>query len=109
MIFRILVLGASYGSLLATKCLMADHDVTLVCRAGTTELINTAGTEVRLPLKGETGLLSIRSGDLPGTLDATTPEFADPSAYDLAVLAMQEPQYAHPSMRALLSPFFTKV
>ena len=29
---RILILGASYGSLFGTKCLMAGHDVTLVCR-----------------------------------------------------------------------------
>ncbi|MFT5895675.1 MAG: ketopantoate reductase, partial [bacterium] len=29
---RILILGASYGSLLSTKLLMAGHDVTLVCR-----------------------------------------------------------------------------
>ena len=28
----ILILGASYGSLLATKLLMAGHNVTLVCR-----------------------------------------------------------------------------
>ena len=53
MIYRILVLGASYGSLFATKCLMADHDVTLVCRTATAELINADGTEVRLALKGE--------------------------------------------------------
>ncbi|MDI3468402.1 MAG: hypothetical protein OJF62_000465 [Pseudolabrys sp.] len=103
MIYRILVLGASYGSLFATKCLMADHDVTLVCRAPTAELINAKGTEVRLPPKGDAAPLAIRSADLPGTLDATTPEFADPSAYDLAVLAMQEPQYAHPAMRGVLT------
>ena len=30
---NILILGASYGSLLATKLLMAGHNVSLVCRA----------------------------------------------------------------------------
>ena len=30
---KILILGASYGSLLSTKLLMAGHDVTLVCTA----------------------------------------------------------------------------
>ena len=29
--YRVLVLGASYGSLFATKLLMAGHSVSLVC------------------------------------------------------------------------------
>jgi len=37
---NILILGASYGSLLATKLLMAGHNVSLVCRSKTAELIN---------------------------------------------------------------------
>jgi hypothetical protein len=102
MTYRILILGASYGSLFGTKCLMAGHDVTLVCRQPTAELINARGTEVRLKLKGENGHRSIRSGDLPGRLDATTPEAADPTGYDLVVLAMQEPQYLNHRIRMLL-------
>jgi len=47
---NILILGASYGSLLATKLLMAGHNVTLVCRKQTAELINRDGTEVRIKL-----------------------------------------------------------
>ena len=35
---NILILGASYGSLLATKLLMAGHNVTLVCRTKTADL-----------------------------------------------------------------------
>jgi len=42
---NILILGASYGSLLATKLLMAGHNVTLVCRKNTAELINRDGTK----------------------------------------------------------------
>jgi hypothetical protein len=103
MIYRILVLGASYGSLFATKCLMADHDVTLVCRAPTAELLNARGSGVRIKLKGEAAPRAVRSADLPGRLDATTPALADPADYDLVVLAMQEPQYAQPELRALLS------
>ncbi|MEO1549527.1 MAG: 2-dehydropantoate 2-reductase N-terminal domain-containing protein, partial [Pseudomonadota bacterium] len=48
MAFKILILGASYGSLLGTKMLMAGHDVTLVCRASTADLINAEGTDVRI-------------------------------------------------------------
>lgn len=99
---KILVLGASYGSLFATKCLMAGYDATLVCRADTAALINRDGTVVRLGLKGEASPRAIRSGDLPGRADAATPEQVDPAGYDLAVLAMQEPQYGNPTIRALL-------
>jgi ketopantoate reductase len=49
----ILILGASYGSLLGTKLLMAGHRVTLVCTAPTAELINRDGTEVRIKLVEE--------------------------------------------------------
>ena len=44
---KVLILGASYGSLLSTKLLMAGHDVTLICRSASAALINSVGTEVR--------------------------------------------------------------
>lgn len=94
MAYKILILGASYGSLLGTKFLMAGHDVTLVCRAETAKLINAEGTAVRIKLKGEEDHRTIRSADLPGRLDAKTPEAVDPVVYDLVCLAMQEPQYS---------------
>ena len=43
---KILILGASYGSLLGTKLAMAGHDVALVCTARTANLINSEGTIV---------------------------------------------------------------
>jgi len=91
---NILILGASYGSLLGTKLLMAGHNVTLVCRPQTARLINEEGTVVRIKLKDEDEHRAIRSADLPGRLDAKTPDDVDPSAYDLVGLAMQEPQYS---------------
>jgi hypothetical protein len=99
---NILVLGASYGSLLATKLLMAGHNVTLVCRKATAELINRDGTEVRIKLRDEAVHRAIFSRDLPGTLDATPPENVDLSRYDLVGLAMQEPQYANHTIRVLM-------
>ena len=99
---NILILGASYGSLLATKLLMAGHNVTLVCRDKTAALINSEGTEVRIKLRDEDSHRSIFSRDLPGKLDATTPAEADPSKYDLVGLAMQEPQYANHTIRVLM-------
>src|SRR3954447_6954404 len=99
---NILILGASYGSLLATKLLMAGHDVTLVCRKKTAELINRDGTEVRIKLRDEAAHRSILSRDLPGTLDAASPEEVDVRRYDLVGLAMPEPQYTNHTIRMLL-------
>ena len=98
----ILILGASYGSLLATKLLMAGHNVTLVCRQKTADLINRDGTEVRIKLRDEAMHRAILSRDLPGTLDAAAPETVDLARYDLVGLAMQEPQYANHTIRVLL-------
>jgi hypothetical protein len=98
----ILILGASYGSLLATKLLMAGHNVTLVCREKTAELINRDGTEVRIKLRDEPTHRAIFSRDLPGILDAAAPEDVDLSRYDLVGLAMQEPQYTNHTIRVLM-------
>lgn len=100
---RVLILGASYGSVFGTKCLMAGHDVTLVCRAPTAKLINEHGTHVQIRLEGHDQHRDFWSNDLPGRLDAMTPEDVDAGSYDLAVLAMQEPQYANHSIATLLA------
>lgn len=99
---NILILGASYGSLLGTKLLMAGHNVTLVCRKKTAELINSNGTEVRIKLRDEKEHRSIFSRDLPGKVDAVTPQDVDVSRYDLVGLAMQEPQYTNHTIRTLM-------
>ncbi|WP_295854203.1 2-dehydropantoate 2-reductase N-terminal domain-containing protein [Tardiphaga sp.] len=99
---NILILGASYGSLLATKLLMAGHNVTLVCRGKTAELINRDGTEVRIKLRDEPTHRAIFSRDQPGKLDATSPGDVVLSRYDLVGLAMQEPQYTNHTIRVLM-------
>jgi len=99
---KIMILGASYGSLLSTKLLMAGHDVTLICRDRSAALINQAGTEVRIKLRDEDAHRAIFSRDLPGKVNAVTPAEARPEAYDLIGLAMQEPQYAEPAVKALM-------
>lgn len=99
---NILILGASYGSLLGTKLLMAGHNVTLVCRRKTADLINREGTEVRIKLREEPTHRSIFSRDLPGKLDAVAPGEVDVSRYDLVGLAMQEPQYTNHTIRVLM-------
>ncbi|MEO5740050.1 MAG: hypothetical protein ABIU95_04715 [Burkholderiales bacterium] len=102
MTVSVLILGASYGSLLGTKLLMAGHRVSLVCTRPTADLINREGTVVRFPLRGRTEPVAIVSGDLPGALHGVTPDEVDPSAFDLVVLAMQEGQYGAPDVRRLM-------
>ena len=99
---NILILGASYGSLLATKLALAGHRVCLVCTPGTAELINREGTIVRFPVKGRAAPVEVRSADLPGSITAAAPHEVQPQGFDLAVLAMQEAQYAEPRVRQLM-------
>ena len=99
---KVLILGASYGSLLATKLLLAGHDVKLVCLPAEADLINTSGTRVRLPVKGREGLVEVDSRKLPGALSAGGPGEVNPRDYDLVALAMQEPQYGSGGVRQLL-------
>jgi hypothetical protein len=102
MAYNILIFGASYGSLLATKLLLAGHNVKLVCVPAEVELINKEGTRVRMPVKGREGLVEVDSRKLPGKLSADVPTAVKPAGFDLAVLGMQEPQYRSPGVRELL-------
>ncbi len=100
--YNTMIMGASYGSLLAIKLLLAGHKVKLVCLPEEAGLINTEGQTVRMPAKGRDGLVEIHSRALPGDLTAATPGAVDPADYDLIALAMQEPHYGAPGVRELL-------
>jgi len=100
---RVLIMGASYGSLLAVKLLAAGHAVRLVCLPAEAKAFNEDGARVRMPVRGRDDLYEIDSRDLPGALSASGPAEADPADYDLVVLAMQEPQYRSSGVRELLA------
>lgn len=100
--YNTLIMGASYGSLLAIKLLLAGHSAKMVCLPDEADLINKDGQRVRMPIRGREGLVEIDSRNLPGTLSAATPDAVDPNDYDLIALAMQEPQYRSPGVRELL-------
>ena len=100
--YNVLILGASYGSLLATKLLAAGHTVKLVCLPAEADAINTGGTRVRMPVKGKEGLVEVHSWKLSGKLSAEGPSTIKPSEYDLVALAMQEPQYRSAGVRELM-------
>src|SRR5688572_4203092 len=99
--YKVLILGASYGSLLGTKLAMAGHEVTLVCLPAEAEAINRDGALVRLPVKGREPV-EIRSKVLPGKITAAAPGAVNPADYDLVGLAMQEPQYGSSGVRELM-------
>jgi hypothetical protein len=100
---RVLILGASYGSLLATKLALARHDVTMVCLPHEVEAFNRDGAIVRMPVKGRDALVQIETTTAPGKLAAAGPADVRPADFDLVVLAMQEPQYRSPGVRELLA------
>ena len=98
---KILIMGASYGSLLGTKLALAGHDVHLICLPAEADLINSEGAIVRMPVKGRDGLVEISSKKLPGKMTAGGTAGVKPGDYDLVALAMQEPQYRSPGVREL--------
>jgi hypothetical protein len=100
--YNILVMGASYGSLLASKLLFGGHKLHLVCLPAEADLINAEGFRVRLPVKGRKEPIELDSGKLPGKVTAGPAAGVNPRDYDLVGLAMQEPQYRSPGVRELL-------
>ena len=57
--YRVLMMGASYGSLLATKLGLAGHSSHLICLPAEADLINAEGAIVRMPVKGREGLVEV--------------------------------------------------
>src|SRR5688572_7545717 len=102
MAYNILILGASYGSLLASKMMFAGHNLTLVCLPAEADLINAEGFRVRMPVRGRNEPVEIDSRKLPGKVRAGGPATFNPSDFDLVGLAMQEPQYRSAGVRELL-------
>ena len=100
--YNILMMGASYGSLLASKLLFGGHKIHLVCLPAEADLINAEGFQVRLPVRGRTDPIVIESRKLPGRVSAGPATGVNPQDFDLVGLAMQEPQYRSAGVRELL-------
>ena len=100
--YNILTLGASYGSLLATKLLFGGHSITMVCLPNEVEAFNSDGAIVRMPIRGRKEPVELSSKKLPGKLQAAGTADVNPKDYDLVALAMQEPQYRSSGVRELL-------
>ena len=100
--YDVLIMGASYGSLLATKLLFGGHRITIVCLPAEVEAFNRDGARVRLPIRGRKEPIELDSRKLPGRLSAAGTGDVNPRNFDLVALAMQEPQYRSPGVRELL-------
>ena len=100
--YNILLMGASYGSLLASKLLFGGHSIHLVCLPAEADLINAEGFKVTLPVRGRKEPVLLESRKLPGKVTAGGAAGVDPKDYDLVGLCMQEPQYRSPGVRELL-------
>ncbi len=100
--YKILLMGASYGSLLASKLLFGGHSIHLVCLPAEADLINAEGFKVRLPVRGRSEPVLLESRKLPGKVTAGPAAGVNPKDYDLIGLCMQEPQYRSPGVRELL-------
>ena len=100
--YNILMMGASYGSLLASKLLFGGHKIHLVCLPAEADLINADGFKVKLPVRGRAEPVLLESRKLPGKVTAGGAAGVDPKQYDLVGLCMQEPQYRSPGVRELL-------
>src|ERR1700759_3263297 len=100
--YNILIMGASYGSLLASKLLFGGHKIHLVCLPAEADLINAEGFQVRLPVRGRKDPVVLEARRLPGKVTAGPASGINPKDYDLVGLAMQEPQYRSSGVRELL-------
>ena len=102
MAYNILLMGASYGSLLASKLLFGGHSIHLVCLPAEADLINAEGFKVKLPVRGRKDPVLLESRKLPGKVTAGPAAGVEPKQYDLIGRCMQEPQYRSPGVRELL-------
>jgi hypothetical protein len=100
--YNILIMGAAYGSLLASKMLFGGHKIHHVCLPAEADLINAEGFKVKLPVRGRAEPVLLDSQKLPGKVTAGGAQGVNPADYDLVGLAMQEPQYRSPGVRELL-------
>ena len=76
--YNILMMGASYGSLLASKLLFGGHKIHLVCLPAEADLINAEGFRVRLPVRGRKDPVVLDSKKLPARSRPAAPPASIP-------------------------------
>ena len=97
MAYNILIMGAAYGSLLASKMLFGGHKIHHVCLPAEADLINAEGFRVRLPVKGRKDPVVLNSTKLPGKVTAGPATGVNPKDYDLSGLPCRSRNTARPA------------
>jgi hypothetical protein len=72
MAYNILILGAAYGSLLASKMLFGGNKIHHVCLPAEADLINSEGFVIRLPVKGRKDPVVLDSRRRPVSIPRNT-------------------------------------
>jgi len=103
--YNILIMGASYGSLLASKLLFGGHTITLVCLPAEADLINAEGFRVRLPVKGRKEPIELDSRKLPGKVSARGAGGINPADYDVVGSRCRSPNTARPACASCSTPW----
>lgn len=103
--YNVLIMGASYGSLLGTKLALAGHNVTLVCVPAEVEAINARGVHLRMPVRGKSAPVEINSRNARGKIKAAPPDAVNVKDYDLVALAL-ESAYTDPSVWTNIDPTY---
>lgn len=104
---RILVIGASYGALIAARVALAGHRVTLVGHGHELDALAAHGALIDMPFRDPPQRHVLRftasAGACPGTSDWGLSPAADvrPEDHDLGFLVVQEPQAAAPALLEL--------
>jgi hypothetical protein len=80
----------------------AGHSITFACREAEAALINDHRLFLRVPTKEQAATVDIGPAHCRVPPNARIPDEVDPQAYDLACLAMQEPQYSASGVRDLV-------
>ena len=102
--YKILIMGASYGSLLGAKLLAAGNTVKLICLPAEADLINEEGALIRMPVKGRSALVEIDTRKLPGKLSAGGTQGVNPKDYDLVRLRCRNRSTVRPACASCSTP-----
>ena len=98
----ILIYGASYGILVASKLMLAGYDVVCVCKKEEADLINNEGFSLEIDSYLKKKVI-LKSEKLNGNIKAIQPESINLDNVKLVFLAMQEAQYHNSAILDSLS------
>jgi hypothetical protein len=98
----VLVLGASYGLAVGVRAAIAGHHVDFVCRPDELESIREGRFQVSVAARDADVTLELGVGDCQKAPGALGPSEVIADRYQIAILAMQEPQYTDPELATLI-------